>query len=70
MRNIISVKTITETGSQSVTNPIDGIVASPVVNAMLQDERLDEANIIVYQSSTKVFERGLKIRVTIQSENN
>ena len=70
MRNIISVETITETGSQSVTNPIDGIVASPVVNAMLQDERLDEANIIVYQSSTKVFERGLKIRVTIQSENN
>lgn len=70
MRNIISVKTITETGSQSVTNPIDGIVASPVVNAMLQDERLDEANIIVYQSSTKVFERGLKIRITIQSENN
>lgn len=70
MRNIISVKTITETGSQSVTNPIDGIVASPVVNAMLQDERLDEANIIVYQSNTKVFERGLKMRVTIQSENN
>lgn len=70
MRNIISVKTITETGSQSVTNPIDGIVASPVVNAMLQDERLDEANIIVYQSSTKVFERGLKMRVTIQSEDN
>lgn len=70
MRNIISVKTITETGSQSVTNPIDGIVASPVVNAMLQDERLDEANIIVYQSSTKVFERGLKMRVTIKSEDN
>lgn len=70
MRNIISVKTITETGVSSIEGPLDGIVASPVVNAMLQDERLDEANIIVYQSSTKVFERGLKMRVTIQSENN
>lgn len=70
MRNIISVKTITETKDQTVTNPIDGIVSSPIVNAMLQDERLDEANIIVYQSSTKVFERGLKMRVTIQNEGN
>lgn len=70
MRNIISVKTITETKDQTVTNPINGIVSSPIVNAMLQDERLDEANIIVYQSSTKVFERGLKMRVTIQNEGN